>query len=79
ISKLLQYIATVYIIILFVIRGVAKLTLFDVLDIIMTLLGTFLLLKNGSFSNLVVNPASIFWGILAGVALAVYTIYPSDL
>ena len=54
----------------FVIRGVAKLTLFDVLAIIMTLLGTFLLLTNGSFSNLVVNPASLFWGILAGVALA---------
>ncbi|MQI91727.1 EamA family transporter, partial [Escherichia coli] len=58
---------------------VAKLTLFDVLAIIMTLLGTFLLLTNGSFSNLVVNPASLFWGILAGVALAFYTIYPSDL
>ena len=70
IATLLQYIAPVYIIIWFVIRGVAKLTLFDVLAIIMTLLGTFLLLTNGSFSNLVVNPASLFWGILAGVALA---------
>ena len=79
IATLLQYIAPVYIIIWFVIRGVAKLTLFDVLAIIMTLLGTFLLLTNGSFSNLVVNPASLFWGILAGVALAFYTIYPSDL
>ena len=68
IATLLQYIAPVYIIIWFVIRGVAKLTLFDVLAIIMTLLGTFLLLTNGSFSNLVVNPASLFWGILAGVA-----------
>ncbi|MQH60099.1 EamA family transporter, partial [Escherichia coli] len=75
----LQYIAPVYIISWFVIRGVAKLTLFDVLAIIMTLLGTFLLLTNGSFSNLVVNTASLFWGILAGVALAFYTIYPSDL
>lgn len=72
IATLLQYIAPVYIIIWFVIRGVAKLTLFDVLAIIMTLLGTFLLLTNGSFSNLVVNPASLFWGILAGVALAFY-------
>ncbi|HGO4029827.1 TPA: EamA family transporter, partial [Staphylococcus aureus] len=69
IATLLQYIAPVYIIIWFVIRGVAKLTLFDVLAIIMTLLGTFLLLTNGSFSNLVVNPASLFWGILAGVAM----------
>ncbi len=79
IATLLQYIAPVYIIVWFVLRGVAKLTLFDVLAIVMTLVGTFLLLTNGSFSNLVVNPASLFWGILAGVALAFYTIYPSDL
>ncbi|SGW90700.1 DMT family transporter [Staphylococcus argenteus] len=79
IATLLQYIAPVYIIVWFVLRGVAKLTLFDVLAIVMTLVGTFLLLNNGSFSNLVVNPASLFWGILAGVALAFYTIYPSKL
>lgn len=79
IATLLQYIAPVYIIVWFVLRGVAKLTLFDVLAIVMTLVGTFLLLTNGSFSNLVVNPASLFWGILAGVALAFYTIYPSEL
>ncbi|HDY9583733.1 TPA: EamA family transporter [Staphylococcus argenteus] len=79
IATLLQYIAPVYIIVWFVLRGVAKLTLFDVLAIVMTLVGTFLLLTNGSFSNLVVNPASLFWGILAGVALAFYTIYPSKL
>ncbi|HHS3002217.1 TPA: DMT family transporter [Staphylococcus argenteus] len=79
IATLLQYIAPVYIIVWFVLRGVAKLTLFDVLAIVMTLVGTFLLLTNGSFSNLVVNPASLFWGILAGVALSFYTIYPSKL
>ncbi|SGW13948.1 DMT family transporter [Staphylococcus argenteus] len=79
IATLLQYIAPVYIIVWFVLRGVAKLTLFDVLAIVMTLVGTFLLLTSGSFSNLVVNPASLFWGILAGVALAFYTIYPSKL
>ncbi|MGZ1861432.1 DMT family transporter [Staphylococcus argenteus] len=79
IATLLQYIAPVYIIVWFVLRGVAKLTLFDVLAIVMTLVGTFLLLTNGSFSNLVVNPASLFWGILAGVALTFYTIYPSKL
>ncbi|WP_256075692.1 DMT family transporter, partial [Staphylococcus aureus] len=49
IATLLQYIAPVYILIWFVIRGVAKITLFDVLAIIMTLLGTFLLLTHGSF------------------------------
>lgn len=79
IATLLQYIAPVYIIIWFVIRGHAKFTLFDILAVAMTLIGTFLLLTNGSFSNLVVNPASLFWGILAGVALAFYTIYPAQL
>ena len=46
---------------------------------ILTLVGTFLLLTNGSVSKLVVAPSSLFWGILAGLALAFYTIYANQL
>ncbi|MDN8823189.1 EamA family transporter, partial [Staphylococcus aureus] len=68
-----------YSIMWFVIILVAKLTLFDVLAIIMKLLGTLLLLTNGSFYNLVVNPESLFLCILSVLALAFYKIYTSDL
>ena len=45
----------------------------------MTLIGTFLLLTNGSISHLVVSPTSLLWGIISGLALAFYTIYATGL
>ncbi|WP_228480676.1 DMT family transporter [Staphylococcus sp. GDY8P57P] len=79
VATLLQYIAPVYIIIWFVIRGLDVFRPFDILAIAMTLIGTFLLLTNGSISHLVVSPTSLFWGIIAGLALAFYTIYATGL
>mgnify|MGYP002720684129 FL=1 len=79
VATLLQYIAPVYIMLWFVFRGKERLKIFDVLAMILTLVGTFLLLTNGSVSKLVVAPSSLFWGILAGLALAFYTIYANQL
>lgn len=79
VATLLQYIAPVYIIIWFVIRGLDVFRPFDILAIAMTLIGTFLLLTNGSISHLVVSPTSLFWGIISGLALAFYTIYATGL
>ena len=71
VATLLQYIAPVYIILWFVFRGKERLKIFDVLAMILTLVGTFLLLTNGSVSKLVVAPSSLFWGILAGLAFSI--------
>lgn len=79
VATLLQYIAPVYIIIWYIIRGLETLKRFDILAIIMTLVGTFLLLTNGSISQLTVPPTSLFWGIISGLALAFYTIYAPQL
>ena len=79
VATLLQYIAPVYIIIWFVIRGLDVFRPFDILAITMTLIGTFLLLTNGSISHLVVSPTSLLWGIISGLALAFYTIYATGL
>lgn len=79
VATLLQYIAPVYIIIWFVIRGLDVFRPFDILAIAMTLIGTFLLLTNGSISHLVVSPISLMWGIISGIALAFYTIYATGL
>lgn len=79
VATLLQYIAPVYIIIWFVIRGLDVFRPFDILAIVMTLVGTFLLLTNGSITHLVVSPTSLIWGIIAGLALAFYTIYATNL
>lgn len=79
VATLLQYIAPVYIIIWYVIRRKERFKPFDLVAIILTLSGTFLLLTNGSFSKLVVSTPSVIWGIISGLALAFYTLYATQL
>ena len=42
-------------------------------------LGTFLLVTNGSFEQVVVPPKAIFWGLVSALAMAFYTLYPGVL
>lgn len=79
IATLLQYIAPVYIIIWYIIIKQDTFKLFDFLTILLTLSGSFLLLTNGSFNNLIVPKSSIIWGIISGISLAFYTLYVSKL
>ncbi|KIJ87955.1 DMT family transporter [Staphylococcus saprophyticus] len=79
IATLLQYIAPVYIILWFIILKKETFKLFDVIAILLTLTGTFLLLTNGSLDSLMVSSSSMIWGIISGLSLAFYTIYASNL
>ncbi|MFZ2462322.1 MAG: EamA family transporter [Caldibacillus thermoamylovorans] len=75
VATLLQYLAPVMIIIYTVIRRQAVLTGQDVITVCLALIGSFLLLTNGSISKLSVPMPAIIWGVLSGVALAFYTLY----
>ncbi|GAB3059526.1 EamA family transporter [Virgibacillus ainsalahensis] len=75
VATLLQYLAPVMIIIYLLLRKLTSFTKQDFMTVILALLGTFLLLTNGSISELSVPVISIFWGILSGAALAFYTLY----
>lgn len=75
IATLLQYLAPVMIMLWLVIRKISPFTKKDAITITLALVGTFLLLTNGSISALSVPLPSIIWGILSGVALAFYTLY----
>ncbi|MFQ3783364.1 DMT family transporter [Staphylococcus saprophyticus] len=79
IATLLQYIAPIYIILWFIIRKKETFKLFDVIAILLTLTGTFLLLTNGSLDSLMISSSSMIWGIISGLSLAFYTIYASNL
>lgn len=79
VATLLQYIAPVYIIIWYVLRGEDRIKTFDILAIFLTLTGTFLLLTNGSFESMYVPVPSIVWGVISGLSLAFYTIYARQL
>ncbi|MCJ0913724.1 MULTISPECIES: DMT family transporter [Mammaliicoccus] len=79
VATLLQYIAPVYIIIWYVLRKKDTFKAFDLIAIILTIAGSFLLLTNGSIHNLMVAKSSIIWGIISGLSLAFYTIYVGNL
>ena len=52
---------------------------YQVLGIIGTLLGLFLLLTNASFESLLVSDKALLWGVAVGLTFAFYTLYPARL
>lgn len=75
VATLLQYLAPVMIIVYLVLRKQSILTRQDVITVLLALIGCFLLLTNGSVSELSVSTPAIIWGVLSGVSLAFYTLY----
>lgn len=51
----------------------------DVMVILLTVVGTLLLLTNGSFEAFSVPNIALIWGIISGISLAFYTLYARKL
>lgn len=75
VATLLQYLAPVFIILYSVLRKKSILTRKDIMTVMLAIIGCFLLLTNGSISGLSVPKEAVFWGVLAGISLAFYTLY----
>ncbi|OXS80197.1 DMT family transporter [Domibacillus enclensis] len=75
VATLLQYLAPVMIILYLIVRKQSVLSGNDLITVLLALTGCFLLLTNGSLTELSVPVSAIVWGILSGVALAFYTLY----
>ncbi|WP_341299569.1 DMT family transporter [Lysinibacillus sp. FSL H8-0500] len=75
VATLLQYLAPLFIMAYYLLTRHSALTRQDGIAVTLTLVGTFLLLTNGSFSTLSVPFMAVFWGILSGLSLAFYSIY----
>jgi drug/metabolite transporter (DMT)-like permease len=73
-ATLLQYLAPVYIVLYAMAAQKHRPSKEVMLAIVLALLGTFLLITNGSTGELKVPLISVVWGILSGVALAFYTL-----
>ena len=79
IATLFQFLAPIYII-LFVSWAYKKLPpIAQVLGIVVTLVGLFLLLTNGSLSGFVLSTAAVIWGVALGFTFSFYTLYPARL
>ncbi|MDQ0271451.1 DMT family transporter [Cytobacillus purgationiresistens] len=79
IATLLQYLAPIYIIIWLTFKRYQKPNVSDIIAIFITIIGTILLLTNGSFQSLTVSSVAILWGIISGISLAFYTLYAQKL
>ena len=75
VATLLQYLAPLFIMAYYFLTRQSPLTQQDGIAVSLTLVGTFLLLTNGSFSTLSVPFMAVLWGILSGLSVAFYTIY----
>jgi len=75
VATLLQYLAPMFIMAYYFLSKQSPLTKQDGIAVTLTLVGTFLLLTNGSISTLSVPFMAICWGILSGLAVAFYTLY----
>jgi len=79
VATLLQYLAPIYILIWLIYKGHQKLQMSDVIVIFLTIIGTLLLLTNGSFKGLAVSNIALIWGFISGISLAFYTLYARKL
>lgn len=75
VATLLQYLAPVMIIVYLAIKERKLLSRQDMITALLAVSGCFLLLSNGSVTQLSVPTPAIVWGVLSGIALAFYTIY----
>lgn len=79
IATLFQFLAPIYII-LFVSWTHRKFPpIVQVLGIVVTLAGLFLLLTNGSLSGFALSTKAVIWGVALGFTFSFYTLYPARL
>lgn len=79
IATLLQFSAPIFVVLYVSLTYKAFPPRYQLIGIFGTLTGLFLLLTNGSISNLLVSGEALLWGVTVGLTFAFYTLYPSRL
>jgi len=78
-ATLLQFVAPILIILYVSIKGRMWPQRAQVIGIVGTLTGLYLLLTNGSFSSLLMSEKALLWGAVLAFTYAFYTLYPARL
>lgn len=79
IATLLQFLGPIYIISYVSWKSKIFPPKYQVVGIIGTLIGLFLLLTNANINQLLVSNEALFWGLLLGITFSIYTVYPARL
>ncbi|CEG27251.1 DMT family transporter [Bacillus sp. B-jedd] len=75
-ATLMQFSAPIFIIIFVSVKARKFPPAYQIVGILGTLTGLFLLLTNGSFTNLLVSREALIWGLLVGLTFTFYTLFP---
>lgn len=79
VATLLQFLAPIFIVCYIAVKQKKWPQYKQVIGIVGTLTGLFLLLTNGSLSSLLVSNVALVWGLFLGLTYAFYTLYPARL
>ncbi|MFW3653373.1 DMT family transporter [Vagococcus fluvialis] len=75
-ATILQYLSPIFIVFFFIIESKKIPNKMSIFSIILSLLGTALLVTKGDLSSLSISLEGLFWGLMAGVLGAAYIIQP---
>ncbi|KRK97521.1 drug metabolite transporter (DMT) superfamily permease [Secundilactobacillus odoratitofui DSM 19909 = JCM 15043] len=75
-ATILQFLGPLFIILYLAIRHWRLPRRIDAISMVIALFGTYLLVTKGQFDRLQLAPAAVFWGVMAGVGQALYTLIP---
>ncbi len=78
-ATVLQYLMPVIIVFWISLRDRRLPHIYELLAIALAMLGTLLLVTKGDFTTLAISKAALFWGILAALSAAFYTLQPKYL
>lgn len=78
-ATILQFLGPLFIIIYLAFSTKILPRRIDVISIIVSILGIFLLVTDGNINKLTLSPTALFWGIMAGISQASYTLLPREL
>ncbi len=79
IATLLQFLGPIYIILFVSWKSRLFPPKYQVVGILGTLAGLFLLLTNANIAQLLISKEALFWGVALGITFAFYTVYPARL
>ncbi|BAN73567.1 MULTISPECIES: EamA family transporter [Lacticaseibacillus] len=78
-ATILQFLGPVFILLYMALTTRQMPRRIDFISITLALIGTYLLVTRGHLTSLQLAPAAVFWGIMAGVSQALYTLLPRTL
>ncbi|WP_262315426.1 DMT family transporter [Lacticaseibacillus parakribbianus] len=78
-ATILQYLSPIVVLVVLAVKTLTLPRRSDVVIIAFAMLGTLLIVTKGRLTTLAITPQALFWGLLAAVAAATYTLLPGEL